>query len=201
MIQNATLPPDTLVWREGMADWVKANTLPEFSAANGPASAPTTAIVSVPSGAEIPKPAPVVPPASSGPSMPPPPGAAPVSSSIAAEKADIEQNKVFAVLAYIGLLFLVPLLAAPKSRFARFHTNQGIVLFLASVGAYIAAMIVAFGLSFIPFLGCLGVALLPLILLTALVFTVMGIINAASGLFKPLPLIGKFELMKTDPNP
>ena len=32
---------------------------------------------------------------------------------------DVQQNKVMAVLAYIGILFLVPLLAAPNSQYAR----------------------------------------------------------------------------------
>jgi hypothetical protein len=28
---------------------------------------------------------------------------------------------------------------------------------------------------------------------------ILGIVNAASGLYKPLPLIGHYELMKSDP--
>ena len=43
---------------------------------------------------------------------------------------DINDNKGMSVLAYIGILFLIPLLACPNSRFARYHTNQGLVLFL-----------------------------------------------------------------------
>mgnify|MGYP002689030352 FL=1 len=43
---------------------------------------------------------------------------------------DINNNKGMSVLAYIGFLFLVPLLACPNSKFARYHTNQGLVLFL-----------------------------------------------------------------------
>lgn len=41
------------------------------------------------------------------------------------EQEDINQNKVMAVLAYIGILVLVPLLAAPNSKYARYHVNQG----------------------------------------------------------------------------
>ena len=33
-------------------------------------------------------------------------------------KSDAEENKVFAILAYIGILVLVPILAAPNSKFA-----------------------------------------------------------------------------------
>lgn len=46
---------------------------------------------------------------------------------------DVQQNKVFGILAYIGILFLVPLLAARDSQYARFHTNQGIVLFITDI--------------------------------------------------------------------
>ena len=56
------------------------------------------------------------------------------------ETLDIEHNKIFAVLAYIGVLFPPLLLAAPRSRFARYHTNQGIVLFLS-------ILVIWFGLS------------------------------------------------------
>lgn len=44
---------------------------------------------------------------------------------------DVNGNKVFGILAYIGILFLVPLFAAKDSQYARFHTNQGLVLFIA----------------------------------------------------------------------
>ena len=39
--------------------------------------------------------------------------------------ADVQNNKVMAVLSYIGILVLIPILAAKESPFARFHANQG----------------------------------------------------------------------------
>ena len=47
------------------------------------------------------------------------------------DQNDIQSNKVMAVLAYLGILVLVPLFAARESRFARFHTNQGLILAIA----------------------------------------------------------------------
>jgi uncharacterized membrane protein len=119
---------------------------------------------------------------------------APLDSSIAAagDTSDIEKNKVFAVLAYLGILFLVPLLAAKDSKFARYHTNQGIVLFLAFVVAYIAIAI----MGHIPFVGCLVLVLFPVVSIGHLVFIVLGIINAVNGKYKPLPLIGQFTILK-----
>lgn len=101
----------------------------------------------------------------------------------------MDKNKVFAVLAYLGILFLVPLLAAKESRFARYHTNQGVVLFLSGI-------VCAFGggiLSLVPFVGCL---VMPAVLVAILVFVVLGIINAVQGVCKPLPVIGQFKLIK-----
>jgi uncharacterized membrane protein len=95
------------------------------------------------------------------------------------EKDDVESNKVMALLAYI--IFLVPLLAAKESKFAMFHTNQGLVLFLGAVAVNIIGGI-------IPFVGWF--IILPLGNLLIFVLAIIGIINAAKGEAKPLPIIG-----------
>ncbi len=184
----AILPPDALVWKEGMADWVPANTVPEFSAVinappNTPPPLPHTFGVSTPDGTTAPPPAGTPPRIGST----VPPAAAPT-------QADIDQNKVFAVLAYLGILFLVPLLAAPNSRFARYHTNQGIVLFITSLICYPASWMLGVPLAF--FTMGFGFALPVVLGIGLFVLLVMGIVNAASGQCKPLPLIGHFELLK-----
>jgi uncharacterized membrane protein len=123
------------------------------------------------------------------------PAAAPGAAATAAEApdpADVEKNKIFAILAYIGILFLVPLLAAPQSKFARYHTNQGVVLFLATLVLCMGLGI----LSFIPFVGCVTSILFVAVFVAAFVFMILGIINAAGGLCKPLPFIGNYRLIK-----
>jgi uncharacterized membrane protein len=109
----------------------------------------------------------------------------PVEPVVVAGNKDVEENKVYGVLAYIGILFLVPLLVAPKSPFAKFHANQGCVLFIASVALSIVWIIPILG-WIVGFVG--GVAVL--------VFAVMGIINAINGKMKKLPLIGDIEIIK-----
>lgn len=106
---------------------------------------------------------------------------------------DISANKGMSVLAYIGILFLIPLLACPNSKFARFHTNQGLVLFLLGIAVSIVTAII----GVIPFVGwVLG----PIIgfagSIFELVLMIMGIINAAQGQAKELPVIGKITLLK-----
>ena len=96
---------------------------------------------------------------------------------------DIEKNKVMAVLAYI--LFFIPLLAAKDSKFARFHTNQGLVLFLGGIIASVVAVIPVIGWIVAPIAG-----------LVITVLAVIGIINALNGRAKELPVIGKFKILK-----
>lgn len=45
---------------------------------------------------------------------------------------DIQTNKVWAALSYVGILFILPLLVnGGQSRYAKYHANQGFILFLA----------------------------------------------------------------------
>ena len=108
---------------------------------------------------------------------------APQSEEYTAE--DINNNKVVALLSYIGILFLVPLLAAKESKYAQFHANQGLVLFIANLILGVAAAI--------PVLGWIVSAV-------GYIFTfvcmILGIVNAAQGKAKELPYIGKYRIIK-----
>lgn len=106
-------------------------------------------------------------------------------SKPATTKEDIEKNKVFGVLAYIGLLFLVPLLAAPDSKFAKFHANQGLTLFIVAIAVNVIWIVPILG-WIVGFFGWIAV----------LVLAIMGIINAANGKMEKLPIIGDIELIK-----
>lgn len=108
------------------------------------------------------------------------------------EAEDIEKNKVMAVLAYIGILVLVPIFAAKDSKFARFHANQGLVLAIAEIVGSIVLNI----LSGIPVIGLIFSIINGLFGLVCLLFAVLGIVNAANGKAKELPLVGKFRLLK-----
>ena len=97
----------------------------------------------------------------------------------------MEGNKIMAAISYIWILFLVPLLAAKDDAFARYHANQGLVLFLAGIVIGIIGIIPVVG-TVIAFVG--GIA--------CFVFTILGIINALKGEMKPLPFIGGIEIIK-----
>lgn len=101
------------------------------------------------------------------------------------DPADIEANKLMSIFSYVGILFLVPLLAAKNSKFARFHANQGLVLFICIVAVNL--------LRYIPYAGGILGAVGSLI---AFALSVFGIVNAVSGKAKELPVIGKIKLLK-----
>ena len=107
-------------------------------------------------------------------------------------KKDAEDNKIMGVLAYLGILFLVPYLAAKESPFARFHANQGCVLFIVMIALSIIAMVCAF----IPFVGWVISLLCYLLYLAVFVLAILGIINALKGEMKELPIIGKYTILK-----
>lgn len=90
-------------------------------------------------------------------------------------------KNMIAILSYIGILFLIPLLAAKDSPFAQYHAKQGLVLFIAEV----ATMLIVW----IPILGWL-IGFMAWIIWVVL--SLMGIINALGGKQVPLPIIGKF---------
>ena len=111
------------------------------------------------------------------------------------DKKDIEDNSVMGLLAYIWILWLIPLLAAKNSKFAKFHANQGLILFILEViGCAVFGPFIAI-FADVPFLSTLFKILLSVFELLCLVLAVIGIVNAVQGQAKELPLIGKFKLI------
>ena len=110
---------------------------------------------------------------------------------------DINKNKALSILSYIGILFIIPLIAAPQSKFARFHANQGLVLFIVEAVIGVASSIVtAIATMIASFIGSLVGAVFSLIGVVTFIFMIIGIINAAQGKAKELPLIGNFRFIK-----
>ena len=90
----------------------------------------------------------------------------------------------------IPILFFIPLVTdAKNSPFAKFHANQQLNLLIAAVVVNVVGGI-------IPFIGWF--IILPLGSIFLIVVAIMGIINAAKGEMKELPLIGGFKLIKLE---
>lgn len=99
---------------------------------------------------------------------------------------EIQSGKTMAIVSY--LIFFVPLLMDDmrKNKFVMFHTEQAIILLLLNIAAGILGTITC------------GIGLVRYI--PWLIFLIMGIMNAANGEVKVLPVIGqygeKFNLVK-----
>ena len=116
-------------------------------------------------------------------------------STASFDQADIQANKGMAVLAYFGILVLIPIFAAPRSRFARYHANQGLVLFLAEIALSVISGI----FSVLSRLSALFLFSSSLVMAAGSVFllvlAIMGIVNAVKGRAKELPVIGSLHLL------
>lgn len=97
---------------------------------------------------------------------------------------DVQKNKFMAVLAYISILVLIPLFCAKDSKFAKFHTNQGLILFLLSIVCGALAKIKIIGWIF----GILG--------FVVVILAVVGIVYAVQGKAKELPVVGNWTILK-----
>lgn len=90
-----------------------------------------------------------------------------------------------AALSYFSFLFLIPYFLRNDSEFARFHANQGLVLFLFNAAINVV--------GFVPLLGWLVSA-------AGWVFTivciVIGVSNVLNGRFRRLPIIGNIKLLR-----
>jgi len=184
------LPIDTLVWKEGMDNWTPANEVPAFSFRQPPAPAKVQ-----PGTTEAAAVAPVEGSSSTTPvnlSNLVGPG-----ESLEVDYDDAEKNKIFGILAYLGILCLVPILAVKDSPFAKYHANQGLVLFLVEVVLWITlAVISGIAWTILPSSLFFIVSILQLIYLGPLALLVIGIINAAQGKCVPLPVIGGIKILK-----
>lgn len=85
---------------------------------------------------------------------------------------DVQENKLWAMLSYFGILVLIPLLLKRDSKFTQFHAKQGLILLIGEFFVWI------------PLFGwILGVVIF--------VLWIMGIVRALSGEMKPLPIVGE----------
>ena len=112
------------------------------------------------------------------------------------DQTDIQNNKTMGILSYIGLLVLIPIFAAKDSKFARFHANQGLVLVIAQAIITTVLSITAVILGLIPYVGWFLALIVRLLIPVVYIPSIIGIINAAKGQAKELPIIGGIRILK-----
>jgi uncharacterized membrane protein len=97
-------------------------------------------------------------------------------------------HKLWAIIGYIlPFLFFIPMLdeKAKHDTYVRFHAEQQLALLVVGLGVFVA----------MSFIGGFMFFIAPLCNLALLVFAILGIISAAKGEMKELPLIGGIKLL------
>ena len=110
---------------------------------------------------------------------------------------DIQQNKNIAWLSYLGILFLIPMLAKKDSEFCRYHVKQGVTLFCIRILFTIASRIfLAIVDAILPgVIYAMFSALFTIVGIGFFVVAILGIVNAAGGKKQPLPILGEVDII------
>ena len=95
-----------------------------------------------------------------------------------ADDKEIQEGKVLALLSYLGILCLIPLLLKKDNKFVLFHGKQGLVLFLGEIAVGI--------ISIIPFLGWF-IGFISIILFGIL--SLVGIVQVLMGNYWKIPVV------------
>lgn len=114
---------------------------------------------------------------------------------------DINAHKGYALLSYIWILVLIPILAVKDSGYSKYHANQGLILLIANIAWGVVSGVIRFvvglifGLIGLDILSTIFGLVLGLVNLVLIALMILGIYNAATGKAKELPLIGRFRIL------
>ena len=124
------------------------------------------------------------------------------------------KSKVLACLSYLGILVLIPLIAAKDDEFVQFHVRQGakltifgiiilsvvrvVYMIFAISGLFFGVMFYQYIEEYIQIVFAVGFFIVAvfgiistIIGIIFLVLCILGIVNVCRGLATPLPIIGK----------
>ncbi|NQV90618.1 hypothetical protein HQ487_04435 [Candidatus Uhrbacteria bacterium] len=96
-------------------------------------------------------------------------------------QGDVQEDRLFAAIGYLGILCLVPLLLKKESAFAQHHGKQGLVVLLVWLALWLG--------NIVPILGQIVWTLGTFALL---VLIILGMINALQGKMWDMPFLGKY---------
>jgi len=100
----------------------------------------------------------------------------------AAKGASDSGENAYAILSYLWILCLIPILMKKQGEFVRFHARQGLMLFVVEIGFFIIGIIPILG-QLISMLGMLVCGVLSLI----------GIVQVLMGNKWRMPVIGEWS--------
>lgn len=124
-------------------------------------------------------------------------------STAAFSPDDIKQNKFMAVLSYFGVFALIPFFGAKQSPYAQYHAKQGMNLLMVDIGVTIVNFLLGLikvtdtylWVTYYRTPGWVSAIRYILSLIVA-AYAILGIVYAAKGKAKELPLINKIKIFK-----
>jgi len=117
------------------------------------------------------------------------PNGSPAGTNNGQVNSEVESGKLMAILSYIGILCLIPYFAEKNNSFVVFHAKQGLNLFILEIIALVAANILG-GIMYMTY------TLTSIVEIAVLIFSIIGIVYAAQGEKKELPVIGSIKIVK-----
>ncbi len=116
---------------------------------------------------------------------------------------DTKACRIECACACTGLLFFLPLVSVPDSRFGRYWANQGLIILLIQLVLLVLWLIVGgllWLLGLIPFVGVvfsiLRIAVGILLAAVALFYIIYAMVFAAKGRAKDVPFLGHMRIIK-----
>jgi uncharacterized membrane protein len=97
-------------------------------------------------------------------------------------KGHTDNRTIMGVLAYLGILVIIPYVAEKNDPFVKFHTKQGFVLATIEIATWVIGMAI-WQLA----------VLLSLVNIATLILSIVGIVNVVHGKQEKLPLVGDFS--------
>ena len=97
-------------------------------------------------------------------------------TSKTSKQEEILEGKIFAILSYLSIFCIIPLLFKKNNDFVLSHGKQGLVIFIGQVGIFIAHIV-------------LGVWILKLGLFVLGVLSLWGLVEVLRGKYVDLPLV------------
>lgn len=137
----------------------------------------------------------------------------PEQVAVAPAVDDVTANKGLAWLAYMGLLLLIPMLARKDSKYCEYHVRQGVTLCVGAIAYCIVANIllliigaifpghITYGYFYSYYANSPIYTLFSVIFALGYIFfgviAIIGIVNAATGKEKKLPVFGSIKIFDT----
>ncbi len=92
-----------------------------------------------------------------------------------------DNTTLMGILAYLGILVIIPYLTARDNAFVKYHVKQGVVLAVIEIGIWVIGMSLY---MLTPILGIVNLGLL--------VLSILGIVNVINKKEAEVPLVGQF---------